>query len=198
MQTTTITIPIQLKTNLKNFEKTIQNAINGGGQNSFKLATFEVMEHVRDKVLEQYDKTKGSADKGKLRDTVSRIYMYTTSNSIMGFLGRTSELPFYWKFQEFGTKPSTRIQPFKVVPGLLIPIKKSNLPQTFNFSYETQMIEGFGLIRQIEIVNPGVQARNFISSGKLYINTYGTRIFSSRFKVLFNNLVQEHVSKHKL
>lgn len=190
---------IKLKTNLVGFEKTLQNSIRGGGSDSFKFATFEVLEKVRDEVVKKYEEGVRTRSKGALKSALSRIFVTSSGSEITGYIVRTSDLPPYWRFQEFGTKASTRIQPYRYIPNRgFVAIKKDLLPQTANFSYKAQMISGIGLVKYISINNPGIQARGFIAAGKLMLDTKGAFMFQQRLSKLFQNLVLEHTKKYKL
>lgn len=191
-------IPITIKTNMVGFNSAIREAVYGNSDLSFHSCISKGMADVLDKVISQYDISARSKS-GELRRNLNNISVMRDGDSIVAGIGDTENLPFYWKFLEYGTKTFTFDQPFRVqfVEGgyKLRPIKKALTVGQQSFSASFNIVPGIGLIKNIRVTNPGIRQRGFFMAGKNYLDSNGQRIFGTLFVEMFNKMVDKHSSR---
>lgn len=196
-------IPIKVNTNLLGISKTIESAIYGVGARTLEGAMRKGMEKVREQVLQRFDATQRNDSTGRLRRSISPIYSIIRGageiDSIVLGIGNPEKMPPHWRFQEFGTKQFTFVQPFLVhftQSGIkLSSIKKAAVGELVGTPGTFQLVPGIGIVKPIQVVNPGIKARGFFLAGKTYLNSNGVEIFGDELFKFFSNTFREHARK---
>lgn len=186
-----IRIPIRVRSNLKGIGRRAERIANATGRYSLYGALQEIMSDVNQVVLSRYDSTSRKSA-GTLREKIDRIKTMHLGGSIVSTIGDVKSLPFYWKFQEFGTKAFTFKQPFSVIFSgkdmKLIPIKKSLVTGVRQYSATLWKTADNRFIKFLDIKHPGIKKRGFFLSGKLFLETHGNQLIQSKFSKVFKTL----------
>jgi hypothetical protein len=215
-----VLIPLTVKTNIIGFDKVIERACTTDGPDTFYSVLEQFIHQVQAEIIRQYDTTRRGFSRRKSADTINvrgklapssavdysdalrnalnqppRMVM-VSGESILGGIVPENNLPFYWRFQEFGTRPFTHTQPFLVKYGAggsvrFQPVRKALVDTGY------QLPSGFrhtdlGLVKDIVIKHPGIKARNFLAYGKVYIEYNGGPIMKGMLAELLYKLVATH------
>ena len=211
------------------FDKVIERACTTTGPDTFYSVMEYFMQTVQAEVIKQYDLTRRGFSVRKQADVIrTRLGkdFYAPSSAVdysdslrnilnkppvTGFVPGESiftgiipekTLPFYWRFQEFGTRPFTHLQPFIVKPGSggsikFHPVRKdliNNSSNTISSTYPGFLKTDYGLVKYVEVKNPGIKARNFLAYGKVYAQYSGPSIINGLIYELMSKLVNNHVT----
>lgn len=184
-------IPIKIKTNLKNVGQRIDRIAYGSDKLSLFGAVESIMEDVKDVVLFKYIATSKKSG-GSLEDELEKVIVVHGGSFVRASIGEIKAMPFYWKFQEFGTRPFQFEQPFVVRFDNkrihLNAISKNAVASAIPYSKSLWKTEDGKLIKYITVNHPGIEKRGFFLSGKLFLETHGDTIISMKFSEIFNKL----------
>jgi hypothetical protein len=157
--------------------------------------------------LIRYEATAKNVSTDKLKNSIEKFYTQKSADSISVSIGDVEKMPFYWKFQEYGTDPFTFRQYYKIIfgnpgePWRLKSVKKKTLPP-FSFVIDSENVvvsdkKGKKYYKFIQVNHPGIRKRGFFLAGANFLESSGQWLTTEIMSELFRDLVNVHTASKK-